>query len=239
MMKRIGTFFKRMKNATAVPPILYFAILVFSIAAIWCGSQLCECKCVLGSVLSNLGFGIIGSLVVALLIDIASTKLKRRKDRENKRVMTSHYVNAFLDLRDCVLSIAEERYGDDGQKRTFDEWLEYVLADIEDGDDSLIDESVSLQISIDKIQKASINLYELLMLSLDNDEITEEYRNHVKTITSVASYIESLIKADKIQSAKRLILKTLVPKFLKYHENLDRYFNKAYCVSHYLEEEDE
>lgn len=191
-------------------------------------------------ILCNIGYGIFGSLIVALLIDFANTRIKVKADFEKLRIISAEYRTTFLDLRDCVLNVSESRYGTDGKKRAFNDWIDYVLAPVDEQqgktNEDVFDSVFDIQFRIEKIEKAATAFHELLLLNLDNEKITAEYRQNVKSVRSLSAHIDDLFQNEKYELAAQTIKERLIPKFLKNNEEYKHYFLEPYCEDSYTDD---
>lgn len=213
-------------------------LFVISFAMIVPGDIIVTEKTTIWALLCNLGYGVFGSAIVALLIDFANTKMKNENDAKKMKVLSGKYRNAFLDLRDSVLSVAEYRYGTDGKKRTFYDWIDYVLApvDAKKETNEEVEENVyEMKYEIIELKKASSALGELLLMNLDNEKNTAQYRQSINNVCAISSNLLRILEDYKFPQAAEIIKKRLTPKFLKFHEEYSELFTKPYDEDRYAE----
>ena len=218
------------KPLVTTPIWVYCIGLVISMALILIECIIGNC----GSLCINIGVGIFSSLIVAFLIDISNTKRNYKRDQANRNELTRHYISTFLDLRDQAMKTAEERIGSDGKARTFNEWI--VLA-LNGGCTDEERDYFDIKYAMRKINQSAEHLYSVLLHHLYNEQISGKYREHVKRICSMTSYISFLLeKGDNTQSVCT-ITKRLIPLFLSNNQECTHYFRDVYNTDRYSEEE--
>lgn len=221
----------------SIPFWVYIVLITLSLLLVFSGLfHTITCINVF-EILCNIGYGLLGSTLVAFFIDLANAKKKSSHDLEILRILSAEYRSAFLDLRDCVISVAETRYGTDGQKRTFNEWIDYIFAPAREDEtpEDIEENAFDVLFQIEKIQKTAIRLHELLLLNLDNSENTKEYRQSVKTVCSLSSHICDEIESSCYVNAIKNIKERLIPKFLGFNPDNQNYFTEPYCENRYEE----
>lgn len=185
-------------------------------------------------ILENVGFGLFGSVVVALLIDIANTHQQNIDDVKKADELVDLYRRAFLHMRDSVLEIAEYAGCLSNKKRTFNEWLTVLYKEIKEN----VDENeyyelyFPLAFSVEEISLKAEKLVYILQFHMDNTKIDFNYRKNVKHIQSVSSCIYRDLDEREYKKAINTIIYRLVPDFLKYNK-YDEYFLEPYCVDHW------
>lgn len=234
------SLWKRIRGLVSAPWSIYLFIAALAIILVSIGFMDNDEANDAKEICKNLGYGIAGSFWVALLIDISTTKSKRKVDSLDAKELLSQYTSAFLDMRDSVLEVAEIRFGADGERRTFLEWVQYAICEEnhDESSDEYWENTFSFYYSVEKIKNISELLRTELLLHMDNTAIDREYRAHIRNIHSVASLIMRDWEAEKWQHAIRRITKTLLPSFLKYNKEFEQYFHTPYSVSRWFSEEE-
>lgn len=208
-------------------PIWIYAILFFgSLLMIRCGTDsICE-------IAKNVGYSVFASVIAALLIDVGNSQVERKKLEKELRLINSEFRNAFIDLHDSVVTAYEIRYGDDGKKRKFQQWVELALRERRDdeglSDDEMFDVTWEVQWCLCKISKTSEVLIDRLMdhisLSLANDV----YRSQVKHIRAVSYILQKDLDKECYSQVINSINRQLVPSFLKIHPEYTQMFETEY-----------
>lgn len=215
--------------------VTYLMILAVAVLLIVIGLVNDGSRCQLFKVSENLGYGIAGSLCVALLIDISNTKARWKEDKKRAREILLPYTSAFMKLRDSVLCVAEDRFGTDGEKRTFCQWVDYAISEAteEEKEDEYWDVTFPFFYSVEKIEVIASKLEDALLGHMDNNAISYDYRRHIAHIRSVSAIIVSDWKSAKWDAAIRTITHRLIPQFIKYNPEFTKYFNESYAEDHW------
>lgn len=170
------------------------------------------------SLFMGLGTGIASSVCVAILIDISNTKSRKKQDKENLDELSRDFRRSFLDFRDSLIITAENRFGCDGEKRTFNEWLRYCLQEPDldnETEEDFWNTIIDISVYLNRIDKTSRDLYEKLLDNLDNTVNTREKRQSIKRISWFASNISNRLDSEEVESAIKTITTKLVPTYLK------------------------
>ena len=185
----------------------------------------------------NVGCGIFGSLCVALLIDLSNTKRQREENLKNADELSLEYRMAFREFRDAVLDISDDYYGKDGDKRTFNEWLDYALRTSEETEVDTEEWSAydDIYFSVKRIWDTSKELSKTLLNHQDNKAVSLEYRRNVKHISAVASCVLHSLDENEWEMAKRTIVRELVPSFLTYNPSEKDLFLQPYSEDRFTE----
>lgn len=227
------------KQYTAIPYSAYVIIILIAIALMIFGLYNGRCGVRIYSLIENIGYGIFGSSVVALLIDITNTIVERNKDLKKKDELFCQYRTAFLDMRDSVLEVAETRGLADGGKRTFKEWLLYLIEDdsIHSNEEEFWDDSWPFLYSIRKIEKVSAQLDYVLKYHLDNMAISKECRTSIRHVQAVATHICREWENGDYEQAAQTVLNQLIPSFMNNNIDFRSYLEEPYCEDRWSTEE--
>lgn len=215
--------------------VIYLITLAIATLLIVIGITYEETEYRLFKVSENLGYGIAGSLCVAILIDISNTKAKWKEDEKRASEILSPYKSAFMKLRDSVLDVAKNRFIVDGEKRTFFQWVDYAISNTtgEITDDEYWDLTFPFFHSVVNIEATASKLEDFLLEHMDNNTISYDYRRHISHIQSVSALIVYNWESEQWDVAVRTITHRLIPQFIKYNPELSKYFNESFAEDHW------
>lgn len=216
------------KTYTSISLWVYLAVALASVAFIFCG--VFEGK--LWTIIANIGYGILGSIVVSAIIDFANTKRTKEEDEKHAEEIFANYRGAFLDLRDSVI-VNDYTWL---KKRTFEEWMRFILDELEGEEQE--DKIADITCTIERITQEAEKLISAFPFLLSNKAISKQYRQDVKKVKSASIYISDLFMSGKYEQGYRTISRHLLKIFLKCNENMRGKFTDPYDEDSWLEGEE-
>ena len=179
--------------------------------------------------LENVGYGVISSLVFAILVDVGNCAREGARNKTAVSIMTAELRKEFLKLRESVQTVAEEKYGSDSKKRAFSEWVDLALQQ----DDS-IEEDIywgyvhDVIYHIKKIQVFSTGLLDKTIVLMDKFENVESFRETTKSIDIIATIIVREFENEKFEKIAYYIKEKLANRFLRLYPEYGDLFNNPY-----------
>ena len=223
-------YLKKRKSATTLPLCIYIVILVVSILFILISYCNCLRQTYYSSLLSNIGSSMLASVIVGGIIDYTNTKIKESIEKKHADELLYEYRTAFLGLRNSVLEVAEIMYGSDEQKRTFDEWIDYLFVNTESDEETEdnFEDLFSIIFYVEKINKIAKDLHSVLLLNIENTAIDKPYRDHLKRVASLSAHIDREYNSYSKITLVGVNIKKLVSRFIEHNKKCSTYFETPY-----------
>lgn len=185
------------------------------------------------SLLSNVGYSLMASVIVAFVVDIGNTKVAHQREEREFTIITAEYYHSFMRLREKVVEISEYRDGlNIGEKHTFSEWLtKAAIPEFDEKDLSLQEfENIllDLRIQIGRIGKAADSLEASRNQYINNSLFTEEFRRQLKRVLFMTGDIDRHFERGEFREAIHIIDSHLIPFFVKNNPGYGKYFTEEY-----------
>jgi hypothetical protein len=189
---------------------------------------------------TNIAYGLVASLIVAILTDISATKRQRNIDKKVFLRVNDELKSRCTDLPlDLNIAVYECCGYNIECKYPFSEWLNLLfnisnLSEEEQG--KHLDEIGFFLQTIADIEKLVWQLEEIIKLQYYNENFSETYEKRIKKLRSACRSALANYKHGKIDGCKTIIEDRIIPVISELFVDTSNDFQRKYRAEDYIGE---